>query len=143
MRLFTIGSAGRSAEAFFETLCRAKVARVVDVRLRPTSQLSGFAKQRDLAYFLQTICRIEYTHGVALAPSQELLSAYRAQRIGWEEYADSFNLLIAGRQIERLGRELFDDACLLCSETTPERCHRRLVAEYLAGAWDDLRTHHL
>jgi uncharacterized protein (DUF488 family) len=32
---------------------------------------------------------------------------------------------------------------LLCSETTAERCHRRLVCAYLQDAWGDLEAVHL
>lgn len=53
MRLFTIGFTKKSAEHFFETLCRSGAKRVVDVRLNNVSQLAGFAKKSDLAYFLR------------------------------------------------------------------------------------------
>ena len=36
--------------------------RVVDVRLNNNSQLAGFSKKDDLAYFLQEIGGIEYFH---------------------------------------------------------------------------------
>jgi len=32
---------------------------------------------------------------------------------------------------------------LLCSEATAERCHRRLVCDYLANHWADVHTTHL
>jgi hypothetical protein len=39
---------------------------------------------------------------------------------------------------------LFDvPTVLLCSEPTAERCHRRLVLEYLDGKWDNVRGIHL
>jgi uncharacterized protein (DUF488 family) len=34
-------------------------------------------------------------------------------------------------------------SCLLCSEPTPEQCHRRLVAERLARRWSDVEVIHL
>jgi uncharacterized protein (DUF488 family) len=40
-------------------------------------------------------------------------------------------------------RELFDGAGLLCSEATPEHCHRRLLAEYLSEQWGGIRIVHL
>ena len=48
------------------------VKRVVDVRLNNGSQLSGFAKQDDLAWFLDEICDIDYVHVPSLAPTREL-----------------------------------------------------------------------
>ena len=55
MRVYTIGFTKKSAARFFETLQVAEVARVVDVRLNNVSQLAGFAKKQDLAYFLDRI----------------------------------------------------------------------------------------
>lgn len=40
-------------------------------------------------------------------------------------------------------QDLLDDAVLLCSEDQASRCHRRLVADYLAGHWDDVTIEHL
>ena len=52
--------------------------------------------------------------------------------------------LMAERRIEtRLSPALLDGACLLCSEASPEHCHRRLVAEYLQAHWGDLQIEHL
>ncbi len=48
----TIGFTQSTAEHFFERLIGAGVRKVVDVRLHNTSQLAGFAKAEDLAWFL-------------------------------------------------------------------------------------------
>ena len=58
-------------------------------------------------------------------------------------YAGKFSALIAERSIEKLGRGLFDGACLLCSEKQPHHCHRRLVGEYLQQHWRALKVTHL
>jgi len=43
-----------------------------------------------------------------------------------------------------LSRSLFDRrAVLLCSEHSPERCHRRLVVEYLDEHWGGVTAVHL
>ena len=49
------------------------------------------------------------------------------------------------RQIEnRFKPEMFDGACLLCSEDKPHYCHRRLVCDYLNEKWNGaLDVHHL
>lgn len=39
--------------------------------------------------------------------------------------------------------EELDRACFLCSEPTPEQCHRRLVAEYLKENLKDINIMHL
>ena len=83
MTLATIGFTKKPARRFFGLLRESGVKRVVDVRLNNWSQLSGFAKQEDLAWFLREICGIEYVHVPSLAPTQELLSDYRKKRIDW------------------------------------------------------------
>ncbi|WP_260478205.1 DUF488 domain-containing protein [Pseudomonas aeruginosa] len=39
--------------------------------------------------------------------------------------------------------QTFHNSCLLCSEDKPHHCHRRLVAEYLAGKWPNVEIVHL
>lgn len=144
MRVFTIGFTKKSARRFFELLHRAGAKRVVDVRLNNVSQLAGFAKKDDLAYFLEVICRMEYTHLPELAPTQEMLDEYKKQRGDWRTYETQFLTLMKERRIEEtLSRELVADGCLLCSEETPDHCHRRLVAEYLNEHWGDVDIAHL
>ncbi|MCU0984378.1 MAG: DUF488 domain-containing protein [Acetobacteraceae bacterium] len=112
----------------------AGVREVVDVRLHNTSQLAGFAKADDLAYFLETM-GIGYRHAPELAPTDEMLSAYRGKKMSWDDYAATFTRLIAERHVEqRYSATSLSGACLLCSEDTPHRCHRRLVAEYVTAA---------
>ncbi len=53
MKLYTIGFTQKRAEEFFELLRQNGIQRLVDIRLRPGGQLSGFAKQEDLPYFLK------------------------------------------------------------------------------------------
>jgi uncharacterized protein (DUF488 family) len=144
MKLFTIGFTKSSAESFFGRLRRAGVRRLVDVRLNNVSQLAGFAKRDDLRYFLSAICGIDYAHDPQLAPTQEMLDAYKKARGDWSEYERRFVDLIATRQIEStLNRDAIADACLLCSEDKPHHCHRRLVAEYLREKWGEVEIVHL
>ena len=144
MKLFTIGFTKKSAEEFFTQLQNAGVTRIVDIRLNNTSQLAGFTKARDLKYFLKEICNIEYIHKPEFAPTKSILDAYKKKEIDWEEYERQFRELITARQIENLvTREQIDNACFLCSESTPEKCHRRLVAQYLQDHWNDDLLHHI
>jgi len=144
MKIFTIGFTKKSAESFFTKLQEANVRRLVDVRLNNVSQLAGFAKRDDLRYFLRTICGIEYVHLPQLAPTQEILDAYRRDKGGWEPYERRFLDLMAERQVEQsVPPEVLDGACLLCSEEKPQYCHRRLVAEYLKEKWKEVQIEHL
>lgn len=142
--IFTIGFTRKSAERFFESLRSAGVERVVDIRLHNESQLAGFSKRRDLEYFLRVIVGIEYVHVPELAPTEDMLRAYRAQRASWPHYERQFLALMEERRIEEtLPRTLFERACLLCSEPEPEHCHRRLVVEYLARHWRSVEARHI
>jgi len=80
IELFTIGFTRKTARAFFTSLKDAGVRRVVDVRLNNNSQLAGFSKKEDLAYFLREIGGIEYVHLPELAPTQDILDAYKKQQ---------------------------------------------------------------
>jgi uncharacterized protein (DUF488 family) len=141
----TIGFTKTNAEGFFERLLRAGVKKVVDVRLHNTSQLSGFAKADDLAYLLRKIGGIQYVHEPLLAPTDPMLKAYKKEKGDWRTYEERFLGLMSERQIERRFKpEMFDGACLLCSEDKPHHCHRRLVCEYLNEKWGGaLTVHHL
>lgn len=132
----TIGFTKSNAEDFFERLLRANVRRLIDVRLYNTSQLAGFAKADDLSYFLGKIGGIAYVHEPILAPTDDILKAFKKEKGDWRLYEGRFLHLMAERRIEdHLAPEAFSGACLLCSEATPHHCHRRLVCEYLNGKW--------
>lgn len=144
MKIFTIGFTKKSAEDFFGRLKAAGVKRLLDVRLNNVSQLAGFAKRDDLKFFTQAICGAEYRHVLEMAPTQDMLDAYKKQRGDWATYERKFKQLIAERRIhETIPRELVADGCLLCSEDKPHHCHRRLVAEYLREHWGDVEIQHL
>jgi len=144
IELFTIGFTQKSAREFFTSLKDAGVRRVVDVRLNNSSQLAGFSKKEDMAYFLKEIAGIEYVHLPELAPTQDILDAYKKRKGDWGIYEKQFLELMARRQIEKTVRpDLLDHGCLLCSEHLPHHCHRRLVAEYLGAKWGGLKTKHL
>jgi uncharacterized protein (DUF488 family) len=145
MEVFTIGFTKKSAEQFFGALRRHGIRRLVDVRLNNVSQLAGFTKRDDLQFFLKAICDADYVHEPLLAPTQDLLNAYKKDGGTWEEYEQRFLSLMSARKIEeRIPHSLFAiPAVLLCSEPTPEHCHRRLVAEYLRDKWGDLTIRHL
>jgi uncharacterized protein (DUF488 family) len=145
MIVFTIGFTKRTAADFFGSLRRAGIQRLLDVRLNNSSQLAGFTKSSDLPFFLREICNADYLHEPLLAPTQEMLDAFKKAKGSWCEYERKFLQLMAERKIEgRLDRKLFDvPTALLCSETTAEHCHRRLVLEYLREKWGELTIVHL
>jgi uncharacterized protein (DUF488 family) len=146
MKIYTIGFTKKNAQTFFELLRQNGVQRLVDIRLKPSGQLSGFAKKEDLPYFLDHLAAgCTYLHLPELAPSEEILTAYRATK-NWSLYEAQFQALMDQRRIpDILDRASFakQTSCLLCSEHTPQQCHRRLVAERLAESWPELEIIHL
>ncbi len=144
MKVLTIGFTRKSAQRFFDLLRQSCVERIVDVRLNSGSQLSGFAKKDDLAWFARELCNLDYIHEPSLAPTKDLLGDYRKGKISWDMYETRFIDLLRARRIEsRLSREIVHNGCLLCSEDQPHHCHRRLVAEYLQDHWGELDIVHL
>lgn len=146
MEIFTIGFTQTTAEDFFGRLKSRRIERLLDVRLNNRSQLAGFAKRDDLAYFLRELVGARYEHAPRLAPSQEILDAYKKRKdMPWQEYEERFLELMRERRIEAELRpaEFEQRTVLLCSEATPEHCHRRLVVEHLAEHWPNVTVVHL
>jgi len=145
VEIYSIGFTQTTAERFFKRLSDAGIARLLDVRLNNTSQLAGFAKAKDLPYFLRELIGATYEHQPLLAPTRGLLDDYKKRKGDWATYESRFLRLMASREIEsKLSMAEFETpTALLCSEATPEHCHRRLVCEYLAARWPDVRAVHL
>jgi len=144
MKIFTIGFTKKNAEQFFSRLKQPGLVSVVDIRLNNVSQLAGFTKRDDLGYFLKELCHLDYVHLTELAPTSDILDEYKKNGGEWRIYEQKFMALLASRKVEEtVDRDLLDGGCLLCSEATPENCHRRLVAEYLASKWNDVEIKHL
>lgn len=144
MNLYTIGFTKKTAEYFFEAIRKAGIKRILDVRLNNVSQLAGFAKKNDLKFFAKELCEADYVHLPELAPTKDILDAYKKNKGSWQDYENEFLELMKRRRIEEtLSKELFDDGCLLCSEDKPHHCHRRLVADYLNQHWGNIQVTHL
>ncbi len=142
--IFTIGFAKKSAEDLIKKLKMHNITKILDVRLSPKSQQSGYAKQETLEYILR-LNSIKYEHDALLAPTKEMLDNYRKEG-DWEKYEKSFNLLLEKRKSNI--KINFDGGengriCLLCTEAEPNTCHRRLVAEYLANKLKNIKIIHI
>ena len=143
MKIFTIGFTKKNAEKFFSLLSNPEIKRLIDIRLNNVSQLAGFTKRDDLKYFLKKICNIEYIHMPELAPNDGVLKDYQ-QNKDWPLYEKRFLSLLDNRNVAtKIQKNLFDGACLLCSEPEPRQCHRRLVAEYLSQRWGNVEIKHI
>jgi uncharacterized protein (DUF488 family) len=145
IKVFTIGFTKKKAEHFFKKIKNSGVKRVLDVRLNNVSQLAGFAKKDDLIYFLRELGNIDYIHMPDLAPTKDILDAYKKHKGNWETYEKKFIQLMKERRIEdKVSKEIINNSCLLCSEDKPHYCHRRVVVEYLNEKWDEkIEINHL
>ena len=141
---FTIGFTKKSAESFFTKLHEVGVQRVLDVRLHNSSQLAGFAKLPDLEFFLKGLFGIEYLHLEELAPTKDILDAYKKHKGDWSVYESEYLALLDKRSVESsVPADLLAGGCLLCSEHLPEHCHRRVALDYLQQKWGKLAVTHL
>jgi len=144
MTIFTIGFTKSSAEHFFGRLRSASVKRIVDIRLSNLSQLAGFTKKEDLKYFARELCGVDYLHLLDLAPTAQLMDDYKKHHLQWEEFERRFAALLRERKVEKsVDPAQVDRGALLCSEQSPQFCHRRIVAEYLAARWPKVEIVHL
>lgn len=146
MEIYTIGFTKKSAREFFDLLRDAGIGLLMDTRINNTSQLAAFAKRDDLEFFLEELVNAKYEHHTDLAPTEDLLASYKRKEISWDEYAEAFFELMEERRPDlRLDRTSFQSTptVLLCSEHKPDRCHRRLVVEYLAERWGEVTPRHL
>lgn len=144
MNISTIGFTGKTAEYFFSKLKDSGAKKLIDIRINRTSQLAGFAKEQDLGYLLANLSNLEYLINSDLAPTKELLTRYRREEIGWDTYSKEYISLIESRDIiEFLGQDYFSESVLMCSESTPEFCHRRLLTDLLSKQFSNLEINHL
>jgi uncharacterized protein (DUF488 family) len=142
--IYTIGYTHKTAKIFFEKLINNKIMTLIDIRLNNKSQLAGFTKMPDLQYFLKKLCDIDYLYMSQFAPTKEMLDAYKTKRIDWSDYEYKFNMLIKERNIEKeVNLSILNNSCLLCSEEMPNKCHRRLVAEYFRNCFGNIEIIHL
>ena len=132
MKIYTIGFTGKSAEEFFGLLDSADAKYLVDIRLNNRSQLAGFTKKGNIEFFTEKLTGMTYLEMPMLAPEKEMFREYRKEG-DWELYESLYIRLLEERGVtESIDHDLLGDGVvILCSERTPEKCHRRLAAEYL------------
>ena len=144
-KIFTIGFTRKTAEEFFKTLKENGVKKVIDVRFNNTSQLLGFSKYPDIEYIL-SLHSIDYVHDKKFAPSEKILKRYKKNVINWDDYEKEFAELMNYRDIDTYIADNYsaqENYCLLCTEVSPENCHRRLVAEKIREVLEDIEIIHL
>ena len=115
----------------------------------PPESVAGWYRERDYNFLVLSdhnrMQEGEFWYRVDTDAKREALKQYREKQIAWPEYEREFLALMIDRRIESLlSPDLFAaPTVLLCSEHTPDRCHRRLVAEYLQDRWGNVTIRHL
>lgn len=142
--LYNIGFTQKTAEEFFEKLKAKRIDCLVDIRLNPNGQLSRFAFEKDLPYFLEKLVDgCKYVHRIDLAPKKELLKEVRDKDNPMSRNYKLFEIAF-NRQLENYSNirnfvnqfGKYERVVLLCSEPTIEKCHRRLVSDMLLKLFD-------
>ncbi|MDR2401222.1 MAG: DUF488 domain-containing protein [Deferribacteraceae bacterium] len=146
MILYTIGFAKKSAKQFFELIRNNDIDILLDIRLNNRSQLAGFTKCDDIAYFLPNICQCSYKYCPEYAPTKDILDDFKNKKIAWGEYSEKYTSLMESRNnyhafVDEYAK--YSNVCLLCSEPAHENCHRRLLAEMIARKNSDIGIIHL
>ena len=139
IKLFNIGFTQKTAKQFFGILKTNNIDCLVDIRLNPNGQLSRFAFEKDLPFFLDKLVNgCKYVHREDLAPKKELLKEVRDKSTAMSKDYKVFEKAFF-KQLEECSHiddfvdafNKYENVALLCSEPTTEKCHRRLVSEML------------
>ena len=143
--IYTIGFTKKSLKEFIDLLKKNEITKLIDTRLSRDSQLSGFAKSKDIKYVLEEVLKIKYEVIPEFSPTKELLKTYQKDK-DWEKYEEGFLELIKERELERFKDIVLDEKeriCLLCSEEKADKCHRGLLAEFFSRLGNRVHIIHL
>ena len=146
MNLYTIGFTKKSARSFFESIKTNGIKMLIDIRINNSSQLAGFSKGSDLEYFLDKICNCRYKHEIIFAPTQEIMDSGKSKKISLEIFEKLYSELMETRNSLNYFIENYSsikNICLLCSEDTPDNCHRRVLANLLLKTIPGVSVKHL
>lgn len=123
-----------SASDFFGKILQNHADLVLDVRLKNESQLCGFTKKKDLAYFVPVICGASYVHDRFFTPEPELLDRYLHGWIRWEEYARRYRASMEAQNASGYFQEHYGRYCRVCligTATRKRRSHSEVLLELL------------
>ena len=130
--LYTIGYEGVTPDMLVNTLKKAGVKLLLDVRAVPLSRKPGFSKNKLAAKLAEN--GIEYLGLKGLGTPAEGRAAARKGRISEMRSIFGDHLETEGAQADlavALQAAADQTVCLLCWEHLPETCHRLIVAEQM------------
>ena len=141
---FTIGHSTRSTEAFVALLQEAEVRLVVDVRTVPRSRTNPQFNRDVLPASLATL-QIGYEHLASLGGLRGLqrdvspeTNAFwdNASFHNYADYAMSEDFRLGLQRLRELGAKA--RTAVMCAEAVWWRCHRRIIADHLLAAGDEV-----
>ncbi|MDP6708037.1 MAG: DUF488 domain-containing protein [Alphaproteobacteria bacterium] len=141
--IFTLGYEGADIDAFVKALAAARIDTVVDVRAQPFSRKADFTKKRLAGHLAGA--DIAYRHLPALGNPKAAREAAKAGDIATYRRIYETQLASQGAEADlaRLAEQAQDERlCLVCLEADARGCHRSLITERLAAAYD-LAVEHL
>lgn len=148
--VMTLGHSNRSREAFLDLIDACSVRVLFDVRRYPSSRRNPQFNQGNLEDDLEER-DVDYVH-------REVLGGFRSPReespnTGWQsegfqgyaDHAETEPFQQALEEIveahERLRDEAEGHVGVMCAEKVPERCHRRIISDWLAAR--GIPVHHV
>lgn len=129
-RIFILSAYQTTAAQFFEKLPSMRADLVLDIRLKNESQLCGFTKKSDLAYFVPRICHAAYIHDLFFAPDPDLLDRYLKHWIRWEQYAEDYRAAMEAKNAAlyfKTHYREYNSVCLLGTATPKRRSHSEVL----------------
>lgn len=141
---YTLGHASQTLEEFIEVLTGNDIALLVDVRTFPRSRHNPQFNQASLP---EELARhgIDYRHLPDLGGRRGVQPGVaEATNAGWENdgfhhYADwalQAEFARALMQLRELGQQ--QRCAIMCAEAVWWRCHRRIIADYLLAAGEQV-----
>jgi uncharacterized protein (DUF488 family) len=135
MKLYTIGYGGRGPDEFLRLLKDNGIRAVADVRLRPDrSSMGTYVKAKDPDKGIEgclSRAGIQYFSFVELG---NLFLDVDDWQVRYRHLMEKAGDLLT----ERLLR-VPQPFCLMCSEKSADRCHRTIIAAYLAEKGHDVK----
>jgi uncharacterized protein (DUF488 family) len=141
MQVFTIGHSTRTEDELADLLAAHRVQRVVDVRRFPGSRRHPHFARDELGRWLpQRGVRYAWLEPLGGRRRRRPDSPHTAWRVAsFAAYADHMGAPeFAEAMSEVLGWARDERVALMCAEAQPERCHRRLIADWLVARGVDV-----
>ena len=136
VKIFCIGTGGKTAEEFFRLLKDNKVRRVIDIRPNRNSAKS-FANYPDIAYYFKLHC-ITYERIEGIVPSHWNTYGYHKVRV--ELYVSRIH---ENNNILTLISEDLDGTCFLGEADDYKLCYRQVLIKELKKKNKNITVRHL